>query len=430
MNWLLILLNGLYLCSTAQTVEACKLRFQKYLNFNGSLNKLCLFEKDGIYLVGPDSNYIFSVYKEELPTMERFFKEAPLKNQTDLILHKGNKRYSQKECDSLLRYTDSSKHFSLKPKLPIKGRRIAIDPGHFGVGSDAVKSEMKFLSIAFDDGLKGYKDTVKLLESHLNFQTAIILKGLLEEQGAVVMLTRSADDFTSFECNYADWKKKYLKKTIDSLLQFGIITIPRAQQLLKMSDRDLFWDLFRDIELTNRVDKINAFKPDITVIIHYNVDEKNAPWKQFTDNNYTMAFIPGAFTQKDLGKTENKADFFRLLLSQQVLESEKLALETVKCFNRNLDVPVANSNSANYLKQNCIATTYSGVYCRNLVMCRKINSTLVYGESLYQDNKKEALQLVKKDIEAYGVTTSKRVITVARSYFESIMTYLNSLNSN
>ena len=60
-------------------------------------------------------------------------------------------------------------------------------------------------------------------------------------------------------------------------------------------------------------------------------------------------------------------------------------------FRTTWNIPIAQKNDADYLKDNCIKTPSNGVYCRNLVLCRTINSPLVYGECLYQDNINECI---------------------------------------
>ncbi len=137
-----------------------------------------------------------------------------------------------------------------------------------------------------------------------------------------------------------------------------------------------------------------------------------------------MAFIGGAFTAGDLAKPENRLHFLRLLLTDQLNRSQQLAGATVKNFSQQLNIPIARSSDATYLLNNCISTSSPGVFCRNLVLCRKINSVLVYGESLYQDNEKECLELMKCDVDAYGVRTSARLVKVAQSYYDAVIDHL------
>ena len=67
-----------------------------------------------------------------------------------------------------------------------------------------------------------------------------------------------------------------------------------------------------------------------------------------------------------------------------------------------------------------------GVFSRNLVLCRAINAPLVYGESLYQDNEKECNDLMRCNVEIYGLLTSERVTKVAASYYEALFGFLRN----
>jgi hypothetical protein len=69
----------------------------------------------------------------------------------------------------------------------------------------------------------------------------------------------------------------------------------------------------------------------------------------------------------------------------------------------------------------------NGVYARNLMLCRLVNAPLVYGEALYQDNVKEATELMKKDLEKGGVRTNSRIIRSATSYFNALYSFLRTL---
>jgi hypothetical protein len=114
------------------------------------------------------------------------------------------------------------------------------------------------------------------------------------------------------------------------------------------------------------------------------------------------------------------------LLTKQLNRSEGLAAKTVSGFTTHLGIKAARPADADYLSKNCIGTKSEGVFCRNLVLCRKINAPLVYGEALYQDNELECLELKKRDLEVEGVKTNKRVAAAARSYFEAVSVFLKN----
>lgn len=406
--------------SAAQTIQQCKQRFDTYLNFRGSISAEVKFEADAIYLLSAGKKE-FAIYENEIKVLSEFMQYSTLKQQEQLFRSKGLKRFSKQQMDSLTLISKKPEQSLLRtPEQPLRGYRIALDPGHFSTNLTDAQSEQKYLFFV-PDSLHG-RDTVRIFESLLTFNTAHILKNLLESKGAQVFLTRNQSDFTSFNCTYPDWIKNHRKRHLDSLRQNNSLTPEKYNKLLKCNNYTLFWDFFRDYDLANRANKINAYAPDVTLIIHYNVDEKNAPWKQHTKKNFSMTFIGGAFT--DLSKTESKINFMRLLLSDQLNRSENLSAKTVSNFNKILEIPIAKAVDAEYLRDNCLITASPGVFCRNLALCRKINSPLVYGESLYQDNEKESSLLMRSDLDIYGVRANDRLNKVATAYYNAVFDFL------
>lgn len=410
--------------SQAQTVQQCKKRFDSYLNFKGSLNSKVKFEKEVIYICNAQGKKEFAIYENEINTLAQFFENSSIPQQQRLMSAKGLRKFTRRENDSIHSlYANTKKSQTQTEGKPLSGYRIAIDPGHFSTNLVDAASEQKYLYF-IKDSIKNSADTVKLFESQLTFNTAYILKNKLVEQGAEVFVTRDRADYTSFNCTYQEWIKKHRKRSLDSLKVGGSLSPAKHAKLLKCNDYTLFWEFFRDYDLANRANKINSFSPELTLIIHYNVDEKNAPWKKCTPKNYTMAFIGGGFTGDNLDKMDAKLHFMRLLLSDQLNRSEDLSAKTVANFNKQLNIAIATSKDADYLRDNCLSTSSPGVFCRNLALCRKINSPMVYGESLYQDNEKEAKLLMQSDLDIYGIKANQRVQQVAQGYYDAVMSYV------
>lgn len=138
-----------------------------------------------------------------------------------------------------------------------------------------------------------------------------------------------------------------------------------------------------------------------------------------------MTFIGGAMTADNFNKVISKIHFIRLLLSNQLNQSENLSALTVNEFNKQLQIPIATKNDADYLKNNCISTASKGVFCRNLALCRTINSPLVYGETLYQDNFNECQLLNKNDFDFNNTKISKRIFETAQCYYNALLAYFN-----
>lgn len=408
----------------AQTIKQCKQRFDSYLNFKGSLNNLVSFESDAIYINDSKGKKEFAVYSYELDMLVEFFENNPFKQQEQLLKLKGVKKYTRRQRDSLYIYIDDTKKIPKQKKLkPLQGQRIAIDPGHFATTLIDAYIEQKYLYFA-KDSVKNTADSIRLFESVLTFNTSQLVKIMLEEQGATVFLTRNQNNFTSFNCTYSTWIKFHKQRMLDSLKTNDLLSSDRYTKLIKLNDYKLFWDFFRDFDLTNRAKIINQFNPHATLIIHYNVDEKNAPWTKATNKNFTMTFIGGAFTESNFDNPETKIHFLRLLLTKQLNQSEKLASQTVLNFNKNLGIDLATQFDADYLKDNCLVTQSKGVFARNLILCRLINSPLVYGEALYQDNKNECETLMQLDKTINGIKTNQRIYLAAKSYYDAVFMFL------
>lgn len=422
--FILIIFSGLL---HGQSIKQCKYRFDTYLNFRGSLNNLVKFDNESITILSPDGKKEFVVYAGEIDMLADFFEHTSYVQQEQLLKLKGTKKYSRRQRDSVWIYVDDRKKLPKKRKgLPLQGYRVALDPGHFGTTLSDAQVEQKFLYF-LKDSANGQKDSVKLFESTLTFNTARLIQKMLEEQGASVMLTRSENNFTSFGCTYYDWIRLYRPRVLDSLKKADVINPEKALKLQKANESKFFWDFFRDYELANRAKKMNEFNPHVSAIIHYNVDEKNEPWKKPSDKNFTMTFVGGAFTSDNFDKPETRIHFLRLLLTKQLNLSEKLASATVNGFNKNLNIAIAEPFDAKYLKDNSILTPSKGVYARNLVLCRLINSPLVYGEALYQDNEIECKELMKNDLNKFGLQTNLRLYKTAISYYNAIYHYLRAL---
>ncbi|HRH11945.1 MAG TPA: N-acetylmuramoyl-L-alanine amidase [Bacteroidia bacterium] len=411
---------------SAQSIKQCRQRFDSYLNFRGSLNNLVKFDENSISIYN-EGKKEFTIYQNELEMMAEFFEHTSLKQQKELLKLKGNSKYTKRQRDSVWIYVDDRKKLPKKRKgLPLQGYRVALDPGHFSTNMSDAEIEGKFLYFG-RDSLSQMKDSVRIFESELTFLTAQVIKNMLEEQGATVLISRDQADHTSFNCTYSDWIKNHKQRVIDSLIKGEYLLPDRGKKMQQFDNKRFFWEFFRDWDLQNRAKVINQFNPHVTAVIHYNVDEKNEPWKTTTKKNYTMCFVGGAFTGENFEKAETRIHFLRLLLTKQLNQSEKISFNTVQNFNKLLNVEIAGPLNASYLKDNCISLPSSGVFARNLVLCRLINSPMVYGEALYQDNEIESVELMKRDVEKCGIKVNQRLLKSAVSYYGALYSFLKTL---
>lgn len=405
-----------------QTVTELKKKFDTYLSFNGSLNALVSFHANSVSILNAGKPE-FTVYTDEFEKLALLLENKKADDFLGIYQWKKNTHLSPKQLDSLLDGQNRSSVYAYKQPA-LKGKKIAIDPGHFAGDMQTARIEQKFIDFR-PSASNTLKDTIRFNEGSLTYQTAEILKQMLLEQGAIVMVTRPKQNHTAFQITYDSWLSKRKKTVLDSLLQHKVMDAKRHTRLMSLSKEKLFWEFFRDYELMERSRIINNFKPDATIIIHYNVDEKNTDWINPGTKNFTMAFIGGGMTSDNFSKPVNKVHFLRLLLTGQLTGSERLSALTVQQFSSNMGIPVAQRTDADYLRDNCMKTPSNGVFCRNLALCRTINSVLVYGECLYQDNIQECMRLNTCDYEIHGQNVPKRIYEAANCYYHAINDYFS-----
>jgi N-acetylmuramoyl-L-alanine amidase len=317
---------------------------------------------------------------------------------------------------------------------------VCIDPGHFGGTKEASQMEARIVKIAAGD--LGTKNDVIFTEADLAYCTALFLKQLLEERGAIVMITRPygagavGEDFSSWISNggimSAANNALYTKDITPEY--FNQIKAAYTTQTTTPSRNELF-RFYKFIDFKTRAQKINDFNPNITISIHYNADDDNKfygdRYLHPVDDNYNMMFIPGAFMAGEIDKQDQKLDFLRLLLSPDLENSINLADYILEEHQKILGVERRiNLDPESRMAKSVIFTEKNGVFARNLVLTRMVRGTVVYGESLLQDNVKEAILLGKKDIVAHDpsfgdIPTSSRTKQVAQAYFNGIIKFLD-----
>ena len=280
---------------------------------------------------------------------------------------------------------------------PLSQARIAIDPGHFG--GPLARLEERYVEM----------ENVYFDEGSLTFLTALKLKKRLEEQGATVFLTRQAIGQGVYPENFFDWLKnhpEYWKKGV------ALSTI--------------FVRHYNRLDLQARAERINAFKPDLTLLIHYNAIDselEGSKWTKATKRNFNLVFIPGAFCSGELKNQEDRYHFLRLICTQDLETSYQMAEKLVQQFTEHLGVPPLKGvkRSLSSFGHNLVSA--EGVFCRNLCLTRLIKGPLCYGETLIQNNLEEAIELSKNETSVQGIPCPKRVVAVAEAYFEAIASF-------
>jgi len=319
---------------------------------------------------------------------------------------------------------------------PLKDLRVAIDPGH--IGGSFAKKEQRYVDMAVSEKLN-HRDDIQFDEGTLNLLTAQKLKELLKGQGAEVMLTRKENGKAVIKKSFEEWFEEDFEAAVERNVQ--LFTNDEQRKASKdwwMGDgKEKHQSIWRILYLADdwlaRAQAIKEFEPDITILIHFNAtpDAQKRKTKKDTaqTENYNIVFIPGSFMVSNLGKkteknelhsVEARYNFVRLLLTDDLEESAKLAKLTIEEFTKELGVgPVSKKHTtAPYLDSACIKVA-DGVHCRNLALTRRVKGILINGESLIQTHFEESKNL-NDDPE-------KRTAQVAKAYFNAINRYVRDV---
>ncbi len=311
------------------------------------------------------------------------------------------------------------------PEKPLQGVRIAIDPGHLGGSMATAEMEARYIKAI----VKG--DTLAFNEGTLAWKTAKVLEMSLSQLGATVFITRKAPGYSAFGKTFTQWVKQDLHKAVDREVKEGRLESWTAKKIKSGKDSlFIFNQFFKRYELRQRAKIINEFRPDATLIIHYNADqdswERRNPqgFYELMDFNYCMAFVPGAFMKGDLKELRDRVEFARLLVSNDLAQSVYLSRLVVEKHQELLGIaPADESMGIRYLKAVCLPTEAKGVYARNMALTRYIKGPLCYGESFCQDETKIALALAKDDTMVAQIPMPKLIVQVARAYHEAVVKF-------
>lgn len=316
------------------------------------------------------------------------------------------------------------------PDKPLAGLRIALDPGHMA-GDQTFAKEIEGKYMTMPDTPATYQQEIAFYESELTLATAFILKDSLERLGATVLMTRTKLGKASHGLTFEEWKHSAFTDSLDQALKRGEMSYSKAiWWKSKATDAAIFKSYYNRSDLHHRIQTIREFHPDITFIIHYNVDVTN--WKQNLENgdflpgfeNYSMAFVPGSFAPGELARVEDRIMLLRLLISDDYAQSVSLCTSFIQASEMYTGVPpVAADSELSYLNSFSRYAGEPGVFARNLSLTRNLSGAICYGESLCQDARWEAIRLNQRDLRVNDILVSSRVAEVAQAYLEAVKEY-------
>jgi N-acetylmuramoyl-L-alanine amidase len=241
----------------------------------------------------------------------------------------------------------------VSPDRPLKGLRVAIDPGH--LGGDWAKMEGRFFQL-------GRSRPVR--EGDLTLAVAKKLKPQLEKLGAEVQLLRTSSQPVTRE------RPKTLRDEAVADLK-GTPTPERIQ-----TQSELFF--YRISEIRERAREVNRrWKPDLVLCLHFNAEEWGEPENpQLQPRNHLHALINGCYGAKELEWDDVRSEMLAQVFERTSAEALPLTESVVGALAEETGLPPFTYFSSN--AQRVGATAY--VYARNLLANRLYRAPVVFLE--------------------------------------------------
>ncbi len=366
------------------------------------------------------------IYYSEIETFEQLIEEASVEKIMEIYENKKNLFFDPSKTNTIVE-RDAEAISSRSDDQPLEGIKIALDPVYIGGSRRMAEIEQKLLKI-----VNGKGDTVLLDEGLINLETAVITAIKLQKLGAEVLLTRKKVGESAFGKSFFTWLNEDFRTWVKDDYEKGNLTKEKADYLRQKADALYVYNqYFKPKELKERVDRINRFKPDLTLAIGYNIDETNWLLRSSGDvltpirGNYGLVYVPGSFMAGELSNTRDRMEFLRLLLTKDYKNSIKFAELLSLQFTYKLGAPpLASKLDFEYLDENSVKVK-EGIYARNLSVTRLIHGPVCYGVPLCLDNENEFLAISKDELKVGELTTSKRVEQVADAFVEAIKVYFS-----
>jgi hypothetical protein len=359
------------------------------------------------------------LYYDEIEIFNQMLRNYSYKSLLHVYTTKGVTRF---ESDVLPTRNISRSYVKRTDEKPLLGVKISLDAGRIAGNFKTGLIEERFIDLKLEDGT-----SIQFAEGELTLATVLLLKSMLENAGAKVSLTRADCNTSALGISFEDWLITDKYRDIGKAVEQKLITVEKAEYLASSSatDKEVFHQIFKQLDFLQRAHFINDFRPDVTLFIQYNMEgESNTTPVQ---HNYNVGYVGGSFAAGELAKPDDRLHFLRLLVSNDIENSLELSGDVMSQFTEHLSVkPIDDANQPENIRAFTIPTSQNGVYCRNLAMTRITLGTICFSQSLFMNNVEESRKLNMRDFSYVCGKTSSRINEVAKSYYEGMLQYFNA----
>jgi len=311
---------------------------------------------------------------------------------------------------------------STDPARPLKGIRIALDPGH--IGGDWAKLEARYFKLGDDPPVE---------EAKLNLITCERLAERLEADGAdIIWAKHSYEPVTHLRPN--DLHREAIaalalpdhtrpKSGYTPSFLFGIslphFPHPGSQEAIEERiDNEAALLFYRVAEIRARGDVVNRQHPDLTICVHYNADDWGDPDNPtLTSRSRLVIFTNGAYEKSELAYDDYKYDMLRKLLDRTAVQEERGCALVGQAMLDTLKYPPENYPGTYFAHH---VTDVPSVYARDLLANRIYHGPVIYCEGPYMNARDAYYRIIAGDYLGLRTIQGQSVPSIYRDYASAV----------
>jgi len=322
-----------------------------------------------------------------------------------------------------LPYAYKTQATSHDPARPLKGIRIALDPGH--IGGDWAQLEARYFKLDGDPPVE---------EAKLNLITCQRLAERLQADGAEIIWAKH--DFEPVtHLRPGDLRREaiaalalsgHANSNASGYTPSFLFGLPLPHALRHSSqaateariDNEAALLFYRVAEIRARGDLVNRQHPDLTICVHYNADDWGDPnHPSLTGQSRLVIFTNGAYEKSELAYDDYKYDMLRKLLDRTAVQEERGCALVGQAMLDTLKYP-PESYPGTYFAHH--VTDVPSVYARDLLANRIYHGPVIYCEGPYMNARDAYYRIIAGDYLGLRTIQGQSVPSIYRDYAAAV----------
>jgi hypothetical protein len=298
--------------------------------------------------------------------------------------------------------TQADSHDSTRP---LKGIRIALDPGH--IGGDWAQLEARYFKLGDDPPVE---------EATLNMITCQLLAERLQADGADVVWAKHGYEPTTNLRPDSLHREAIASLSLRPSTTKSISGKVVIQRMIAEEAALLF---YRVAEIRARADRVNDLHPDLSICVHYNADDwgDDPSHPVLTASSRLVIFINGDYEDSELVYDDMKYGLLRKLLDRDAVQEEKGCADVGQAMLDTLGYPPENYTGTYFAHH---VTDVPSVFARNLIASRLYHGPVIYCEGPYMNARDAYYRIIAGDYLGLRTIQGQSVPSIYRQYAASV----------